>query len=188
MNKKTTFHDSATMILAKQVNGLILPDDFSAQYEMTDILYRLRDGFKDSGVRKDVLITPDGRPWSRASEFAERGVYSAGFCGVSSYIWNHLFRHADGREIFRIKQYINLRINKVLPQHSWNENTLNLSELDLTFDQSVDETGTFIEIPYFWGQYISSDYESKRALKMAEHLDIDLGKIVLSNTFKTMRL
>ena len=96
--------------------------------------------------------------------------FSAGFCGIASYTWNHLFRMPDMSEIWRLKQFSKNNIVPGLTNHVWLENKFDGSILDLSFDQSVDKNGSFIEIPYHLGNYVNSNFEFQRAYKFAKHI------------------
>ena len=171
-------YNNATRMLAKQVRFMDLPYKFRAQYNMPAMVYKFRAAFRNSAVRRDIL-----NPLFESERLAS-GRFSAGFCGIASYTWSHLFRMPNGAEIWRLKVYEGNYYVPGLTDHVWLENKFDGSILDLTFDQSVDEFGKFVEIPYFLGEYADSDFEFARAYKFAEHLGIDLKSIVFENALR----
>lgn len=175
---KTDMYNNATRMLAKQVRFMELPRGFYARYNMPAMVYRFRSAFRNSIVRHDVLSP------MFESERCKSGRFSAGFCGIASYTWSHLFRMPNGSEVWRLKVYDGNYYIPGLTDHVWLENQFDGSILDLTFDQSVDEFGNFIEIPYFLGKYADADFEFARANKFAQHLGIDLKNIVFENTLR----
>ena len=175
---KTDMYNNATRMLAKQVRFMELPYKFRAQYNMPAMVYKFRAAFRNSVVRQDALCS------LFESERCKSGRFAAGFCGIASYTWSHLFRMPNGAEIWRLKVYRGNYYVPGLTDHVWLENKFDGSILDLTFDQSVDEFGKFVEIPYFLGEYADSDFEFARAYKFAEHLGIDLKSIVFENALR----
>lgn len=141
------------------------------------MVVRFRTAFRNTELRHAVLAHRYER------ERIAQGRFSAGFCGIASYTWTHLFRMPDGGEIWRVKHYKNNRTRYGLSDHVWMENKFDGSILDLAFDQSVDEEGTFVEIPYDLGGYADEYFEFGRAYKFAEYLglDIDFPSIVREN-------
>lgn len=175
---KTDMYNNATRMLAKQVRFMDLPYKFRAQYNMPAMVYKFRAAFRNSAVRRDIL-----NPLFESERLAS-GRFSAGFCGIASYTWSHLFRMPNGAEIWRLKVYEGNYYVPGLTDHVWLENKFDGSILDLTFDQSIDAYGTYIEIPYFLGNYVDSDFEFARAYRFATHMGIDLSDIVFENALR----
>ena len=92
-------YNNATRMLAKQVRFMDLPYKFRAQYNMPAMVYKFRAAFRNSAVRRDIL-----NPLFE-SERCKSGRFAAGFCGIASYTWSHLFRMPNGTEIWRLKVY-----------------------------------------------------------------------------------
>ena len=172
------WYNRATKMLERQVRFTNMPDGFRARHNMVKTVRLLRTAFIHPLVRQDTLL-PMLEP-----ERVAQGRFSAGFCGVASYTWSHLFRMPDGTEIWRLKSYSGNHEFNGLTDHVWLENKFDGSILDLTFDQSIDAYGTYIEIPYFLGNYVDSDFEFARAYRFATHMGIDLSDIVFENALR----
>ena len=98
MVKKKISYDAATQKLVKQVKESYLPADFSTKYDLGEMVIRFREAFKIPELRKKVLTQ------NNESERLKYERFSAGFCGIASYTWNHLFRMPDKSEIWLLKQ------------------------------------------------------------------------------------
>ncbi|MBN1324688.1 MAG: hypothetical protein JW974_00495 [Alphaproteobacteria bacterium] len=168
MLNKLKLYDAATEKLVDKVRNMKMPDGFSACYDMEQIVYLIREGFKDKKIREQLLLH------KYEEERFKNCRFSAGFCGISSYIWNHLFRAPDGSEIWRLKQISNNEMGG-LKDHVWVENVYDFSKLDFTFDQSMNEYGQYFEIPYELGKYADSNFKFQRAYKFAEFIGINLN-------------
>ena len=181
MVTKKSFYDSATERLMKQVRSMALPADFETRYDLSEMVLRFREAFKDPIIREQVLSHK-----YEASRLKEER-FSAGFCGIASYTWNHLFRMPDRSEIWRLKQYSNNKNIYGLVNHVWLENVFDGSILDLSFDQSIDSQGKIVEIPYSLGQYADSHFNFQRAFNFASHINVDLEEIVFINNLFNQR-
>lgn len=170
------FND-ATRRLMTRVSTMKIPPEFKPLYNMSDVVYKFRSAFLIPELRHAVLAK------KYESERISSGRFAAGFCGIASYTWSHLFRMPNGDEVWRIKHYKNNRTRYGLSDHVWMENKFDGSILDLAFDQSIDEDGTFVEIPYDLGIDADEYFEFERAYKFAEYLNmnIDLPDIVRGN-------
>lgn len=175
MPKKYLSYEQATEKLVKQVQNMSLPAQFKTRYDLGEMVYKFRETFKNKDLRKEVLSQ------KYEEERFKNNKFSAGFCGIASYTWNHLFRMPDKSEIWRLKQFSNNRIVYGLSDHVWLENKFDGSILDLSFDQSLNDENEFIEIPYFLGDYSNSNFFFNRAFKFAKKMDIDLEDIVFIN-------
>lgn len=175
MTDKKLEYDLATKKLVEQAKNLSLPAEFSTKYDLVDTVKVFREAFKNPILRKQVLSQ------KYEKERVKQYRFSAGFCGIASYTWNHLFRMPDMSEIWRLKQFSKNNIVTGLTNHVWLENKFDGSILDLSFDQSVDKNGSFIEIPYHLGNYVNSNFEFQRAYKFAKHIGIDLEYTVFIN-------
>ena len=175
MVKKKISYDAATQKLIKQVKESYLPADFSTKYDLGEMVIRFREAFKIPELRKKVLTQ------NNESERLKYEKFSAGFCGIASYTWNHLFRMPDKSEIWLLKQYTNNTQIYGLPNHVWLENKYDGSILDLSFDQSIDKERYFVEIPYYLGDYVSSDFNFRRAFVFSKYINVDLEDIVFIN-------
>lgn len=175
MTDKKLEYDLATKKLVEQVKNLSLPVKFSTKYDMADTVKVFREAFKQTELRKQVLSP------KYENERIQQHRFSAGFCGIASYTWNHLFRMPDKSEIWRLKQFSKNSFIPGLTDHVWLENKFDGSILDLSFDQSVDENGVFIEIPYGLGKYVNSNFEFQRAYKFANYIGLDLEDTVFIN-------
>lgn len=112
----------------------------------------------------------------------QKGLFSAGFCGIASYTWNLLFRMPDKTEVWRLKQFSNNENIGILKSHVWLENVFDGSVLDLSFEQSIDDYGKYIEIPYDIGTYVNSNFDFQRAYKFAKYIGINLEDTVFINS------
>ena len=65
----------------------------------------------------------------------------------------------DKTEVWRLKQFSNNENIGILKSHVWLENVFDGSVLDLSFDQSIDDYGKYIEIPYDIGTYVNSNFD-----------------------------
>ena len=179
MQNSMTPYDAATEKLVRQVQKMQVPLICHADYDMVQTVRDFRAAFRDPGVRKCSLA----QKYEQGRIAQKR--YSAGFCGIASYVWNHMFRMDDGSEIWRLKMIS--RADNYPVNHVWLENFFTGEPLDLTFDQFIDEIGAYFEIPYHRvGNYATSDFEFKRAYKFAQHLGMDLSKIVLENALRSL--
>lgn len=171
-------YDAATEKLVKQVKSMQMPAKFEACYDLAEMVRKFRETFKNPELRSLVLS-----PKYEESRLSHNN-FSAGFCGIASYTWTHLFRMPDETPVWRLKQYSDNNNVYGLKNHVWLENKFDDNVLDLTFDQSLNESGTYVEIPYFIGQTVSENFFFNRAIKFAEYLDINLEDIVLVNILK----
>ena len=173
-----TRYNEATESLVHQVQSqwLSLPSEFNPKYDMSCMVHDFRSAFCDMRLRRRVLQ----RKYEQSR--IAHGAYSAGFCGIASYTWNHLFRMPDGEEIWRLKLILRNKLH-----HAWLENKFTGEPLDLTFDQFVGDDGEYLKIPYDKvGDYNSSDFEFKRAYTFARRLGIDLGYVVFVNSLRAL--
>lgn len=165
-------YEIATQRLIQQIQNLNLPAEFHARYDMVQTVRDFRRAFSDPMVRDGILL----QKYEQARMAQER--YSAGFCGIASYTWNHLFRMPNGDEIWRLKQYRNSENTGY--NHVWLENVYDGEILDLTYDQFGD-VGVF---PYdkLGGKFVDSNFEFCRAYTFAERAGFgDLSQIVFEN-------
>lgn len=176
MVNKKSFYEDATEKLVQQVQEMTLPVTFSTKYDLTEMVIKFRETFKNPELRSMVLNPKYEQGRVRKERF------SAGFCGIASYTWNQLFRMPDKSEIWRMKQYSNNKEIYGLVNHVWLENVFDGTILDLTFDQSLDIEGNFVEIPYYLGNYINSNFDFQRAFKFAQKMGINLEDIVFINS------
>lgn len=174
MVDKKISYDAATQKLIEQVRTSYLPAEFSTKYELGEMVARFRSAFKKTQLRRQVL----NPSYEKERVAYER--FSAGFCGIASYTWNHLFRMPNKSEIWLLKQYSN-NTGDGLSDHVWLENKFDGSILDLSFDQSIDREHNFIEIPYHLGHYVNSNFNFKRAFAFSKYIDVDLEDIVFIN-------
>lgn len=181
MSDKINRYDAATKKLIEQVEQLKLPAEFKTKYDLTDMVRRFRETFKNPALRKVVLDV------KYEQERINNKRFSAGFCGIASYTWNHLFRMPDKSEIWRLKYYSNNKYFYGLSDHVWLENKFDGSILDLSFDQSIDENGIFVEIPYYLGDYADSHFHFERANKFAQFMNIELDDIVFINSLMNQK-
>lgn len=182
MVDKKKLYDAATEKLIKQVKNMYLPAEFHTKYDLSEMVRRFRETFKNQKLRKNVL----NPKYEKERIYNAR--FSAGFCGIASYTWNHIFRMPDRSEIWYLKQYSGNKTIYGLSDHVWLENKFDGSILDLAFDQSIDEEGTFIEIPYFLGKYTDSNFNFKRAFLFAKQMNIDLEDIVFINRLMNQKI
>ena len=172
-------YDLATDKLKKQVKRYSAIPEFSTKYDMIQAVQVFRTVFKNSDLRRQVLAS------SYEEDRLNKRLFSAGFCGIASYTWNHLFRMPDGSVIWRLKKVSSGEYD--IGNHVWLENRFTGEALDLTFDQFIDSNGGYIEIPYDKiGKYVSSDFEFLRAYKFAKYMGIDLSKIVFENALRSL--
>ena len=183
MQDKINAYDAATRVLEHQVDFMRTPPEFKPLYNMSDTVRKFRSAFLIPDLRNAVLAKKYER------ERINAGRFSAGFCGIASYTWAHLFRMPNGDALWRIKHYKNNRTRYGLSDHVWMESKFDGSVLDLAFDQSVDESGTFVEIPYDLGVDADEYFEFGRAYKFAEYLGmkINFPNIVRENMAWHMR-
>lgn len=167
-------YDVATKQLQHQVEKMTLPQGFKPLHDMGKTVYRFRQAFQNPDIR--IKTISQKYEQTRVAQ----GRYSAGFCGIASYTWNHLFRMPDGSEVWRMKMISNDMGYKL--NHVWLENVFTGEPLDLTFDQFIDAHGRCLELPYSEiGEYVSSDFLFQRACVFAKHLGIQLDGIVVEN-------
>lgn len=180
MNRKvTTLYERATQKLEAQVRTMKLPPDFVEHYDMVRTVHKIRAAFCNPKVRRGAVL----QKYEQARVAQKR--YSAGFCGIASYMWNQMFRMPDGAEIWRLKMIQRGEYN--IGDHVWLENRFTGDALDLTFDQFIASCGDYVEIPYNEiGHYVSSDFEFERAYRFARHLGIDLESIVFENALRSL--
>lgn len=171
-------YENATEMLMQRVSAIKLPDDASNKFNMCDTVKKFRDAFKLPQLRATVLV-----PRHEASRIAMAN-FSAGFCGIASYAWHHMFRLKSGAPIWQMYYYSNIGNGRRLMNHVWLKNIYDGSILDLTFDQSIDSHGIFIEIPYELGKPIDGNFAFKRAIKFGEYINVDLQKIAFQNALR----
>ena len=182
MVNKKKLYDEATEKLVKQVETMYLPAEFQTKYDLTEMVRRFRETFKNPSLRR-LVLNP-----KYEKERVHNARFSAGFCGIASYTWNHLFRMPDRTEIWRLKQYSGNKTIYGLSDHVWLGNKFDGSILDLAFDQSIDEEGTFVEIPYFLGETADSNFDFKRAFLFAKRMNINLENIVFINMLMNQKI
>lgn len=175
MPNKKNFYDAATEKLVQQVKSMRMPAKFDARYDLAEMVRRFRETFKNEELRSLVL-----NPKYEESRLANAN-FSSGFCGIASYTWTHLFRMPDESPIWKLKQYSDNNSVYGLKNHVWLENRFENSILDLTFDQSLNGAGTYVEIPYFLGKPIDENFFFNRAITFADYLGINLEDIVFVN-------
>ena len=175
-------YENATAELMKRVAEMKLPVDPDIKYDMPQMVQKFRTAFKKTQLRARVL-SPRGEEMRVATSN-----FSAGFCGISSYTWHHLFRTKSGAPIWQLYNYSRASASPQLMNHVWLKNVYDGTILDLTFDQSVDSRGNFIEIPYEWGQPLDGDFEFNRAMEFGKHIDVDLPSIVARNALRNVKL
>lgn len=179
MPDKKYNYDKGTEKLVSQIKNLALPPDFIAEYDMSEMIYRFREAFKNPEIRNAVLNQV------YEQDRLDGGRFSAGFCGIASYTWNQLFRMPDKTELWRLKMVSKETHN--LANHVWLENAFTGEMLDLTFDQFVDKNGCYTVYPYYrFGNFANSDFIFKRAIDFAKGIGIeDLDRIVLKNAMRS---
>lgn len=91
-------------------------------------------------------------------------------------------RIPDKTEVWRLKQFSNNENIGILKSHVWLENVFDGSVLDLSFDQSIDDYGKYIEFPYDIGTYVNSNFDFQRAYKFAKYIGINLEDTVFINS------
>lgn len=179
MPSKKNFYDAATEKLIKQVKSMRLPAKFDARYDLAEMVYRFRETFKNEELRSLVLS-----PKYEESRLAN-GNFSAGFCGIASYTWTHLFRMPDESPVWQLKQFSDNNSVYGLKNHVWLENKFDGNVLDLTFDQSLNSAGTYVEIPYFLGKSVNENFFFNRAMVFADYLGVNLEDRVFVNMLKS---
>lgn len=176
----TVDYDKATKKLVNQIKKIADIPDICAGYDMVQMVQKFRSVFKNEALRKQVLAS------SYEEDRLKQKNYSAGFCGIASYTWNHLFRMPNGSVIWRLKKVSSGEYD-IIGNHVWLENRFTGEPLDLTFDQFIDSSGNYIELPYDKiGKYVSSDFEFYRAYRFAHYLGINLDNIVLENALRSL--
>ncbi len=174
-----TPYEKATEKLVQQVNKLKMPPEFKPMYDMEQVVRTFRVAFRNPVIRRKTLLNK----YEDARIASER--YSAGFCGIASYTWNHLFRMSDGSEVWHLKMISDGEYD--IGNHVWLENAFTGEPLDLTFDQFVDQNGNFVKLPYSAiGRFVNSDFEFVRAYKFARFLGLNLGDIVFENALRSL--
>lgn len=178
--KQMAAYDNATHDLMRRIESMQLPQGFRPRYDMAQMAYSFRETFKTAALRQKVLS-----PRLNAQRIANAN-FSAGFCGIASYTWNHLFRMPNGAEIWRLRQAQFPISHDIKANHVWLENTIDGSILDLTFDQFVDANGAYMILPYEIGTLVDSHFNFNRAYIFAQYLnpDINLQDTVFMNTLK----
>lgn len=179
--KRAAAYENATRQLAHLVGQIKMPAGFESKYNAVNMVYKFRTAFQLPELRHSVLA---GKYEHQRIQNAQ---FSAGFCGVASYAWNHMFRMPNGVEIWKLKQTFNLYDIYGIPNHVWMENVAGGQILDLTFDQFVDADGKNIEFPYEMGVPASADISFPRGYEFGRYLGIDLEKLVLINALKSIR-
>lgn len=173
-------YDNATQDLVKQVKNLKMPTGFKSQYDMGEYVIKFREMFKNPAVRKLLLNRAQER------QRLSNGLFSAGFCGISSYTWMQMFRMPDNSAIWRLKQYDNDKKNPVLSDdHMWLENVYDGSVLDLTFDQFIDKNNNYVQVPYNAGKNIDTNTYNNLYIgpikAFAYYVGINLSDCILKN-------
>lgn len=174
-------YENATKLLAHRVSEMTVPTGFRPKYNMTDIVFAFRTAFKSPTLRGQLLAPQYER------ERIANARFGAGFCGVASYTWNHMFRMWDGVEIWRLKQTHNLQSSIGIPNHVWLENIDSGEILDLTFDQFVDKKGAILEFPYEFGEYASANFAFRRGYIFGRHIGVDLEQIAILNVLRAKK-
>lgn len=182
MQKQQISFDKATDYLINKVSAMKLPEGFVPKYDMVETLRKIRKLFKNKKLRASVLNKKYEE--SRLKD----GLYSAGFCGIASYIWSHLFRMPNGEPIWETYEYKNNHKITGLVNHVWLVNRFTNDVLDLTFDQSVDSDGNIIPIPYELGVPVDADKPLARAYTFDKYLKMDLRDTVIRNKIKSEQL
>lgn len=172
---KIAAYENATKLLARRVSEMTAPTGFRPIYNMTDMVFTFRAAFKSPALRGQLLAP------QYESERISNARFSAGFCGIASYAWNHMFRMPDGGEIWQLKHTFGLQYVNGIPNHVWLENVYSGKILDLTFDQFVDEKGAIMEFPYELGKRTSANIVFRRGFAFGKHIGIDLERIVILN-------
>ncbi len=172
---KIAAYENATKLLARRASEMTVPAGFRPRYNMADMVFTFRAAFKSPALRGQLLAP------QYESERISNARFGAGFCGVASYAWNHMFRMPDGDEIWHIKQTFGLQSAIGIPNHVWLENVHSGEILDLTFDQFVDRTGAILEFPYELGEPASANIAFRRGYAFGKHIGIDLERIVILN-------
>ncbi len=179
--KRIAAYENATSLLAQRVSEIKMPAGFRAEYNMTDMVYRFRNALKNPDVRKSLLLS------KYEAERLRNARFSAGFCGITSYAWNHIFRMPDGREIWQMKQTSGLGKSIGLPDHVWLEQITSGEVLDLTFDQFIDKSGTVMDFPYELGTPVSANIVFNRGYIFGRHIGIDIEGISIINALREQR-
>lgn len=182
MIKQHMSFDEATEYLAQKVSTMALPPAFVPKYDMVATLRKMRELFKNPAVRASVL----NKNYEEAR--LARGLYSSGFCGIAAYIWSHLFRMPNGELIWEVHEYKENRRVAGPVHHVWLVNRFNGDILDLTFDQSVNQDGDLIPIPYHLGKVINVEKPFQRAYNFDKYLGMDLRDVVIRNKIKSEKL
>lgn len=165
---KTISYDNATQKLTRQVMEMRVPDGFSSEYDMGDVLLRFRAAFRIPKLRHAVL-----NPMYESKRF-ESANFAAGFCGIASYSWSHIFRMPNGKRIWHMYQS-----NDPCP-HVWLKNISTGQILDLTFDQFD------FQYPYENGILMYDNVRFDRAIKFGKYIGIDIEEIIFINALKNM--
>lgn len=166
--EKLSLYHRATDKLAARLRTMEMPPEFSAKYNVTETLRNFRAVFLHPELRREVLLP------QYEDERIASGNFSAGFCGVASYTWTHLFRMADGSELWQ------LQTSNIPVPHVWLKNKFTGEILDLTYDQFA------APYPYDIGRYAGSDFAFRRAYKFGRYLDIDVESIVIENALRSL--
>lgn len=177
---RATAYENATRELARRVGEIATPDEFKPKYDMVDMVYKFRAAFKSPDLRKSVLSS------KYESQRVQNAQFSAGFCGMASYAWNHIFRMPDGDEVWKLKQVFNLYKTHGIPNHVWLESVVDGQVLDLTFDQFTDSHGAIIKFPYEMGVAASADFEFQRGYLFGNAIDVNLREIAFVNALKSI--
>jgi len=179
ISERLATYDKATKFLMRRVSKMRMPIDAAHEFDMPQMVKRFRDAFELPGVRMALLS-----PQHEESRLATAN-FSAGFCGIASYAWHHMFRTTSGAPIWQMYQYHDIGCGVgYLNRHVWLQNALDGQVFDLTFDQSVDSRGQFIKIPYELGTPVDGNFLFGRAFKFAKYIDVDLRDIVARNTLR----
>ncbi len=174
-------YDAATDLLAKRIQDFQQSLNFIPKYNMVDMVVKFRTAFKNPDLRKKVLLD------KYETQRVEDDNFSAGFCGMASYAWAHIFRMPNGSPMWHIYKYSNQTETYGLKNHVWLQSTIDNSILDLTFDQSQDSAGRYLEIPYHLGTRVSEHFAFKRGFVFGDFIDVDLRKIALQNALRDAR-
>lgn len=170
--KRMAAYENATRLLVQRAQSATMPDGFKSKYDTGKMVMQFRAAFKSPELRSKVLAS------KYEAQRIQSARFSAGFCGVASYTWGHLFRMPDGQPIWNARQVVDL---DGVPNHVWLENVYDGQVLDLTFDQFVDGRGTIIEYPYDLGQPASLDITFRRGFVFGNYIGVDLEMIALIN-------
>ncbi len=171
-------YEKATRFLIWRLAKTKFPNDVDIEFDMPGMVAKFRQAFRLPDLRATVLAPKYEVARCSAANF------SAGFCGIASYAWHHMFRLKSGAPIWQMYYFSNVGDGRRLINHVWLQNIYDGSVLDLTFDQSVDSRGRFIEIPYELGRRIDGDFAFKRAFEFGKYIDIDLKRIVMRNALR----